>query len=156
MGNNPVKEKIVREVNLEMYMGKWYEIARKPAFFEPDNAENVTAEYTLEGDRVRVVNTEEVDGVTKSKAGYATIENVGQNSKLKVMFDGVPFAGDYWIIRLGEIKDGKYQWAIVSGPGGEYMWFLSRTKEFQYLDYFRNELTNDGYDLSNLIITPQE
>lgn len=156
MGNNLKNQRIVSNVNLEMYMGKWYEIARNPAFFEDANAKNVTAEYTLEGDKVRVVNTEQVGNKIKSKAGYATVQNPGKNSKLKVQFDGVPFAGDYWIVRLGDVKNGQYQWAIVSEPSGQYIWFLSRTKQFEYLDYFRNELTQEGYDLSKLIITPQE
>jgi apolipoprotein D and lipocalin family protein len=41
------------------------------------------------------------------------------NSKLKVQFFW-PFSGDYWIVAL----DTNYQWAVVSGPGRDYLWIL--------------------------------
>jgi lipocalin len=49
---------------------------------------------------------------------------------LKVHLDGgrVP-AGDYWIIKLGPLIKGYYEWALVSEPEMLFMWVLARNPE---------------------------
>ena len=48
------------------------------------------------------------DTVPTSTSNYST--------KRKVKFDGLFFEGSYWIVKLGQIKNDQYQYAIISGP----------------------------------------
>ena len=48
--------------------------------------------------------------------GYAYVPNSNEPGKLKVHFDVAPTDGNYWIIKLGPVIDGKYDWVVVSEP----------------------------------------
>lgn len=162
MGNSVISrsiknQKIVSNVKLEEYQGLWYEIARKPAFFEDKNARNVTAQYTLLGsNQMEVINTEEVKGKQISKRGVATVVNAQTNSQLSVKFDGVLFSGQYWIVRLGGDERDSYDFAVVSMKGGKYLWILSRYKTCSHLNWIIQNLKEEGYNLDDLIFTPQD
>ena len=114
----------VEHVDLQRYMGQWYEIARYPNRFEKACISDVTANYLLRADgKVEVVNAcRKADGQMKSSKGSAKVVDKHTNAKLKVTFFW-PFYGDYWIIGL----DPEYRYAIVSEPKREYLWILSRT-----------------------------
>ena len=45
----------VDSVDLSRYLGHWYEIAAYPKWFERDMT-NVTAQYTLDKDKIKVTN----------------------------------------------------------------------------------------------------
>ena len=81
-------------VDMEKYLGKWYEYARYPVFFEP-NATCVTAQYSQnENGQIDVVN-EQVDSEGKVTSAKATAE-VLSDGKLAVKFNTVE--GKYWIL----------------------------------------------------------
>lgn len=115
----------VQSVDLDRYLGRWYEIARLPNRFEK-NCEGVTAEYARRDDGlIKVTNTcrkHAPDGKVEVANGRARIVDATTNAKLEVSFFG-PFWGDYWIIDLAE----DYSLAVVSEPQGRYLWILSRT-----------------------------
>lgn len=117
--------KTVASVDVERYLGRWYEIARLPNRFER-GCEGVTAEYVRRDDGlISVTNTcrkNAPDGDVKVANGRARIVDTASNAKLKVSFFG-PFWGDYWIIDLAT----DYSLAVVSEPKGRYLWILSRT-----------------------------
>jgi apolipoprotein D and lipocalin family protein len=112
-------------VDLERYLGKWYEIASYPAWFQRGCTAS-TAEYSLLQDgNIRVINRcrkESPSGSLKEAKGKAEILDPKTNAKLKVWFFW-PFKGKYWIIDL----DKDYQWVVVGEPSREYLWILSRT-----------------------------
>lgn len=113
----------VEAVDVERYLGRWYEIARLPTSFQKE-CEAVTATYSKRDDGlIRVVNT--CGAIAGSRAreavGKAKIVDAATNAKLKVSFFG-PFWGDYWIIDLKE----DYSRAIVGEPSGRYLWVLAR------------------------------
>lgn len=113
----------VDRVDLERYLGRWYEIARLPNGFQKE-CEAVTATYTTRDDGlIKVVNA--CGAIAGSRAreavGKAKIVDAATNAKLKVSFFG-PFWGDYWIIDL----DDDYTRAIVGEPSGRYLWVLAR------------------------------
>lgn len=114
---------VVSTVDLEKYMGLWYEIAHSPNFFQR-NCVRSTAEYTLNDDgSVRVYNVcTKADGSTSDIEGVATVNDPSEPAKLTVDF-GLFRKGDYWIIDLAP----DYQWAVVSGPKKESLFILSRT-----------------------------
>jgi len=112
----------VSSVDLNRYLGTWYELASYPQFFER-GCTNVKATYTLKDGYVEVYNESLKDGKLNNIKGKAfVVPNTG-NSKLKVQFFW-PFKGNYWIIDLAP----DYSWAIVSDPKLKTLWILSRNK----------------------------
>jgi len=146
---------VVKEVDLNRYMGTWYEIARLPNSFER-GLKCTTATYELRDDgRVTVINRG-VDVYDPSKTdeakGVAWIPDPAQPGKLKVRFFW-PFSGDYWIIDL----DPDYQYVLVGSPNHKYLWVLARTKFISdevYLGLLQ-KAKEDGFELANLIKVSQ-
>ena len=142
----------VGPIDLNRYAGLWYEIARIPSYFERGD-QNVTAEYTVEGKRLRLVNTSIRDGEIKTISGYATPTDL-YNSKLKVKFDPVFIPeGNYWIIRCAP----DYSYAVVSDPGRDYLWILYRNKKMP-LELYNSiifSLQTEDFDVSKIEKTVQ-
>ena len=145
----------VSRVDLNRYLGKWYEIASYPAWFQKE-CTGSTAEYTFLPDgRIGVINRcfkRSLDGPLKESTGKAEIVDPNTNARLKVCFFW-PFKGDYWIIDL----DDDYQWAVVGVPSRKYLWILSRTPILDDAVYqgILNRLVSQGYDPNRLRLTPQ-
>ncbi|MCA8939805.1 MAG: lipocalin family protein [Planctomycetes bacterium] len=114
----------VERVELERYLGTWYEIGSYPQRFQK-GCEKTTATYSLkENGDIKVVNRCWRNGAWDEAVGNAVIENSESNAELSVSFFW-PFYGDYWVISL----DRDYQWAVVGHPSRDYLWILSRTPE---------------------------
>lgn len=145
----------VPSVDLERYLGTWFEIASYPAWFQK-NCTAVTAEYRRRNDGlIEVVNScrkKTLDGKFKQSTGRAKIVDTESNAKLKVSFFG-PFWGPYWIIDL----DDNYQWAVVGVPSRKYLWILSRTPQMDEDVYtgILERLIDQGYDPNRLNKTLQ-
>ena len=124
---------VVLNVNIDQYLGRWYEIARYPNWFQ-ENCYAVTADYELtENGSIKVVNRcreDGLDGKFREATGAANIVDEHTNAKLKVSFY-CPFYGNYWIIALGD----NYEYAVVSEPKRQYLWILSRKPITQRLRY---------------------
>ena len=145
----------VESVDLDRYLGKWFEIASYPAWFQK-NCTASTAEYSLRDDgAIQVINRCRkggLDGKLKTTKGKATVVDRETNSKLKVSFFW-PFKGDYWIIDL----DQEYRWVVIGEPKRKYLWILSRTPQMNEETYrsILSRLPGKGYDLSRLNRTEQ-
>jgi apolipoprotein D and lipocalin family protein len=143
---------VVNHVDLERYVGKWYEIARYPHKFQKGCLRS-QATYTLTDSGISVFNEcyeEAQPGNIRAAQGKAKVVDSKTNAKLKVSFFW-PFYGKYWIIDLG--KD--YEYAVVGHPSRKYLWILSRTKYLDepiYQDILRR-LEGQNYDTSKLIKT---
>lgn len=119
----------VASVDLDRYLGTWYEVARLPNRFQRSCAGDVTATYAKRPDgRIDVVNrcrTEE--GSTIEAGGVARVVDKS-SARLKVRFapamlSFLPFVwGDYWVIGLAD----DYSWAVVGSPDRKYLWMLAR------------------------------
>jgi len=146
---------VVGSVDLDRYLGTWYEIASYPAWFQR-GCTAVTAQYSLRDDGlIRVVNScnkGALDGKLKQSTGRAKVVDGSNNAKLKVSFFG-PFWGDYWIIDL----DPEYRWAVVGVPSRKYLWILSRTRSMDEALYqeITGRLQARGYDKARLVRTLQ-
>ena len=146
---------VVGSVDLDRYLGTWYEIASYPAWFQR-GCTAVTAEYSLRDDgHILVVNgcrKGSLDGKLKQAKGRAKVVDHATNAKLKVSFFG-PFWGDYWIIDL----DPEYGWAVVGVPSRKYLWVLSRTPVMDNALYQEivGRLQAKGYDKERLVRTLQ-
>ena len=145
----------VASVDLQRYLGTWYEIAAIPASFQKDCV-GVTATYTLRPDgKIGVLNRCHkftLDGKEKSVKGRAWVVDKRTNAKLKVRFFW-PFSGDYWIIEL----DPDYQYAVVGHPTRNYLWILCRRPQMDESLYAQllEKITAQGYNTHRLVKTLQ-
>ena len=145
----------VPHVDLERYLGRWYEIATIPQSFQK-GCVGVTAEYSLRpGGDIQVVNTcvrGTLDGEIRQVRGRARVVDKTSNAKLKVRFFW-PFWGSYWIIAL----DPEYGWAVVGHPNRKYLWILSRSPQMDDALYreLLERIADQGYDLSKIERTLQ-
>ena len=144
---------VVSHVELEKYLGKWYEIAHLPAKFE-EGCDETTATYTLLKDgSISVLNQSIKNGKVKQAKGKAKVVDKNSNAKLKVTFFW-PFYGDYWILKLGN----NYEYSIVGTPNRKYLWILSRTPQMddklysKLIEYAKSK----GFDVNKLIKTFQK
>ena len=141
---------VVPHVELEKYLGKWYEIAHLPARFQ-EGCTDTSATYTLSEDgSISVLNECIRNGKMKRAKGKAKVVDKHSGAKLKVTFFW-PFYGDYWIIDLG--KD--YDYAVVGTPNRKYLWILSRTPQMddKLFSQLVESVKSKGFDLNNLIKT---
>ncbi|MEZ7935237.1 MAG: lipocalin family protein [Sulfurospirillum sp.] len=140
----------VSSVDLERYLGRWYEIARFDHRFERGCSE-VEAFYTLRDDGMIGVKNScflADENRTKEAHGRAYIVDEKSNAKLKVTFFW-PFYGNYWIIDLAE----DYRYAVISEPSQEYFWILSRTPQMTQddINHIVHYASTLGFDTSKLI-----
>jgi apolipoprotein D and lipocalin family protein len=141
----------VSSVDINQYLGKWYEIASIPQRFQKGCAAS-SAEYSLRDDGdITVLNSCRLeDGSIKKVRGRAWTTD-DTNAKLKVRFFW-PFSGDYWIIELAE----DYSYAVVGHPDRDYLWILSRTAEISpalYDELMEKIEVKHGYDPSKIVRT---
>jgi len=140
----------VEHVDIERYMGTWYEIAKFPQRFE-DGLVGITATYSLlPNGKVRVLNSGYVgdfNGKLRTAKGKAWVVDKKTNAKLKVSFFW-PFAGDYWIIELGK----NYEYAVISENSRKYLWILSRTPQMDESVYegIVQRLKQNAFDVSKI------
>lgn len=118
----------VSHMELERYMGRWYEIARLPYFTERRCTQDVTADYLLgEDGMVRVTNRcNHADGGVGTAQGIARVVDPNSNTQLQISFRtlyGVHVLwDDYWVIGLGS----DYEYALVGQPSRRRGWVLAR------------------------------
>lgn len=152
--------KTVDSVNLQQYLGTWYEIAAIPQSFQKQCVGNTTAFYGVTADGlISVVNScDTAKGQPSVANGRAKVVDMISNSKLKVTFVNFLgwqflFGGDYWILSIGE----NYSYAIVGAPGRDYAWILSRTPNMTDQQIFEanQTLVAQGFDTCQLISTIQ-
>jgi apolipoprotein D and lipocalin family protein len=155
--NEPVT---VDSVDLNKYVGLWYEIAKIPNSFQRKCDHNTTATYKLREDgKIDVINRcVEKDGSVNEAKGIAKVVDSKTNSKLEVSFVRILgislFWGDYWIIGL----DKDYRYAVVGTPTRKYGWILSRTPELSQKDMENifALLRNQGYNPKDFEMTEQK
>lgn len=144
-----------KSVDLNRYIGRWYEIARYEAGFQKE-CEYVTADYSLRPDgKIKVVNScrrGTLDAPLALAEGQAYVVDGSQNAKLRVSFLW-PFYGNYWVLDHGEA----YDWAIVGEPLGRYLWLLFRTPHpsDQEVQKVKGRAAQMGYNLGFLRMTRQ-
>ncbi len=146
------KLETVANVDIEKYMGKWYEIAAFPQSFQK-GCSCTTAEYSVnKNGSVKVVNSCNVSGERKVTTGKAFIKDKKTNAKLAVQFFW-PFRGKYWIIELAD----DYSYSVVGHPNRKYLWILSRTPQMDQdtYDTLVRKIASKGFDTSKLVTTDQ-
>ncbi len=116
----------VTSVDLNRYLGNWYQVSMIPNTFQAMCVADTQANYALQdtwtGDSIRVTNRcRKSDGSVETAIGVAKIVEGSNNAKLKVAFFR-PFYGNYWVLALGD----NYDWVLVGEPKRQFGWVLSR------------------------------
>ena len=144
--NYPVLD-VVPRVEIDRYVGKWYEIASIPVS-QQEGCSCTVAEYSvIEEGVLRVVNTCKKEGETDQAEGKAFVVPNSNNAKLRVQFFW-PFRGDYWVLEL----DDDYRWAVVGVPSRKYVWVLSRSPliDEETLKLLLERIAAKGFDVAKI------
>lgn len=144
---------LVCDLDLDRYLGKWYEIGKLPARGQM-GLDNVTAVYTLLGNgRIRVRNEGFRNGKMRGITGSAWQRDEGCHGGLHVRFFW-PFKGEYNVIRLAS----DYSYAVVMGDTRSSLWILSRTPEMKKEDArdILRFLHGQGFDIQRITKTRQD
>ncbi len=146
---------VVNELDLNQYLGRWYEVASTKPFFQRDCV-CVTADYSLiDAETVKVINScrkVEPEGELDVVEGDA--RTTGNPAKFNVSFGGfrLPFS-NYWVVDLADA----YRYAVVSTAFRNPVWILSRTPELaaEDLDAIYKNLGASGFNVKNISPTRQ-
>lgn len=146
-----VDNSVSGELDLNRYLGDWYEIARFDHSFER-GLSFCKANYSLREDgKVAVLNTGMKSGKPSEANGKAKLTD--NPRVLRVSFFG-PFYGDYRILMLDE----DYQWVLVGGGSDKFLWILAREPKLsdEVREQILAEAIRRGYDVNKLIWAEQE
>ncbi len=149
----------VEKVDLNRYLGKWYEIAAIPQYFQRMCVRDVTAEYALNDGGISVTNRcMTSEGMTSVAQGQARIVDTVSQAKLEVTFVKIfgwqyLLGGDYWVIDLA----ADYRYAVVGHPSRKYAWVLAASPNLAAADLvlIAQNLQKNGYDTCGLFTTVQ-
>ena len=153
-------EDVVSFVEIERYMGIWYEIATTPSF-QQAACHATQARYVFneaEGwvDVTNRCNAGSPTGRLQEIQGRAELVDLETQAKLNVIFFNR--ASPYWVVALdGTEGSDPYQWAVVSIPNRQNIWILSRTPQLsaEQRAELNAHLAERGFDIERLIDTPQ-
>ena len=153
---------VIATLDVPRYMGRWYEIAKFPNWFQRMCASQTQANYELQADgTLRVLNRcRNASGEWQEALGTARSVAAVGTPKLQVRFAPdwlawLPLVwGNYWVIDL----DADYQLVAVSEPSREYLWVLSRTPQVapEVYQALLQRLRAQGLDIERLERTPQQ
>jgi len=153
------RPRVAENIDLDRYMGTWFEIARIPTRFQKSCECCATATYSRRDDgMVDIVNEcLEKDGSIKTAKAEARVTRSSdarwRATFFKILGLGVA-KGDYWILGV----DDGYDWAVVGDPKRKYGWILARepvltTVQREAVDAL---LIDRGYDPGDFVPTPQQ
>ena len=153
--------KTIATLDVQRYLGTWFEIAKYPNWFQKKCISNTKAVYSARADgTLKVLNScKTAEGELSEAEGTARQLGAKDSPKLEVRFapawlSFLPMVwGDYWVIDL----DPQYQVAVVSDPRREYLWILSRTPQLDkkvYEDTLQR-IQAQQFDVRKLELTTQ-
>lgn len=151
-----IDQSTVSGVDLNKYLGKWYEIARFDHSFERGLV-GVTATYSLRPDgKIKVLNEgykNTLNGKHKVAVGKAKIPDPKNLARLKVSFF-LNFYADYLIM---ELDQAYYQYAMIGSNSDNFIWILSRTPSLpdDVYNMLIEKAKKRGYAVNDLIKVEQ-
>lgn len=152
--NKTMNTTTVSNLDVNRFMGSWYEIARYEHSFEKGMT-HVKANYSLLPDgTIRVLNSGMKNGKKKEIEGKARKKkDSNSNSKLEVSFF-LWFYSDYFVFEL----DDNYQYAVIGSSSDKYLWILSRTPQLPQstINDLLIKIKKRGYDTSKLYFVLQK
>ena len=153
---NPIAA--VSDLDIDRWLGRWYQTARIPAWFDTFCVGGTIAEYGLDATGDVTVHNSCVDrnGDVQEQFGLAKIADADKPGQLTVAFFGLDpaqFGANYWVL----YRSDDYSFAIVGEPELEYGWVLSRTPTVtqSQIDLAAVVLSSFGYDVLDFELEDQ-
>lgn len=119
----------VTELDISKYLGFWYQVYGAPFDFTFQGyGKCISAYYEILSDtNISVFNSQlSRKNELQTISGYGYYENKNEPGKLMVHLEGTPKDAPYWIVKLGEIVEGQYQYSVVTTPSEFSLWVLAR------------------------------
>lgn len=153
--NQKVSNKTMSNLDLKSYMGEWHEIAKYPFRYQGD-CDRAKAIYKWDADNkiMLVENQCWTNGkMIRSRTAKAWVPDKSDKGKLKLQFEGFPRdpnPGDYWVHWTD------YNNAIVGGPSGTMLWWLSRKPRVrpEEVEPMLERIRKFGYNTDRLMAHP--
>ncbi|RTL12096.1 MAG: hypothetical protein EKK54_05435 [Neisseriaceae bacterium] len=156
VGNESGKIVAINDFAVDKYMGKWFEIARLPAYFEKRCVAPITIEYAHKGDEIQVTNScATLSGDLYTRDGIAYLSESNLNGDGRLVVTSFPAwlrwthlgLSDYWVI----YADASY--TMVASPDKKYLWIFSReeTPALEDIQRLISLAEKQGFDISKLI-----
>lgn len=146
---------VAKTVDLDKFLGSWYEIARKPVVTERSSFKNIRLEYTLQSENH--LNLELRYQTKEGRIGqfHADIKivNAPDNSKFLIKYLPSIFRylrkGHHWIMRI----DPQGQVVLIGNPNRKSLWLLARTPQLDenIIEQYLNIAKEAGFKLNDLI-----
>ena len=150
--NNGIDRTTVSSLDLERFMGRWYEIARYDHPFERHLEAVETDSRMLPNGKIEVINRGIDERTGKEKVARGKARTTDIPGRLKVSFFWF-FYSDYNVLAMAE----DYSWALIGGRSAKYLWILSRTPRLSAATTRRILLLAEekGYATSPLLFIDQ-
>lgn len=160
-GTQPRPVEAVPRLDLDRFMGQWFEIARTPNSHERECARDVVSTYERISDAAVDIASacRHTDGEEERGNVIAHVRDPVSKSKLELRYapralGWLPFVwDDYWVLTIAPT----YAYALIGEPSRESLWILARTPTLDDATY--DELVAvaaaQGFDTGKLARTPQ-
>ncbi|SDU68586.1 lipocalin family protein [Gordonia westfalica] len=156
----------VEKLDVDRYLGKWWQLATVPSFWGVTCARDTSAFYTrIDAKTIGVDN--QCTGPTGMKGGVigqATVVDTKSNAQLSVRFPQTPAsinpngAPNYIVAHLedGGNPDGPYKYSIVGDPTRASGFLLSRDKVVSNSELRRltKEIEKVGFNPCTFLVSP--
>ncbi|HJI19700.1 MAG: lipocalin family protein [Alistipes sp.] len=153
MGTDSIDRHTVKSLDINRYMGDWYEIARYDHPFERGLVE-VKATYRMAADgRIEVVNCGIDYRTERSRVAHGRAKLTPIQGKLRVSFFWF-FYSDYNVMEL----DRDYRWAVVGSRSNKHLWILARDPVLpgRTLNHILQLVERRGYRSGRLLFVEQQ
>ena len=146
---------VAATVDLDRYLGTWYEIASFPKWFQRGCTGSIATYRAADDGRILVQNSchlDQLEGPLRVANGIVRQPDPAKPGQLRVSF-WRPFWGDYWILELAS----DYSHAVVGAPSRDALWILSRTPQLPRATYagILTRLRGQGFETERLVATLQ-
>jgi len=142
----------VPTLDLNRFLGHWYEIARFDHRFER-HLEAVETDYKrLPDGKIEVLNRGIDSRTGKVETARGKAHTTDEAGRLRVSFFWF-FYSDYNILEI----DADYEWALIGSRSPKYLWILARQPHLDQatLDYILRLAQQRGYPTGELIFVRQ-
>lgn len=145
-------------VDLDRFVGSWFEIARMPDRQDKECFSDARSTYARTDDGLRLLSLcRRENGSIRRSTGRAKLADDATQARFKISYshsalDVLPFVwSDYTIIDVAD----DYSTAIVGAADRKHLWFLSRqpTVVDAARQDFMNKARAQGFDTSALVYT---
>lgn len=150
----------IAQLDVNRYMGDWWQVAAIPQIFSLNCAKDTKANYQLlDPANVRVQNTcTTLTGGQNNIIGNARVNDTVTNAQLRVSFPGVPTQGDpagptnYIVTYIAD----DYSWALVGSPERGSGFVLSRSPQVSTEQFkeIRSVVESRGYNSCFFLTSP--